>query len=180
MTAWYPAPPTIGPLVRRPTAWWARVAAVVVIVTIPVATWWLVGPNPGNEIGSDPELRPDDYDYLFHPPAIDADVERFVGIAAVVGVVVSLGALVFAARRRQIDRRWRGPILIVCAVAVIVGVAERVMTAAVVGANIGGGFFLLFGTPTVLFLLAASIIWSIRILRTTTVSRSERSGSPGP
>lgn len=180
MTAWYPPPPATGPPVRHPTVWWARVAVGVLIVTVPVATWWLVGPNPGNEIGSDPALRPDDYDYLFHPPAIDVDVERVVGIVAVVGVTMSLGALIWAARRQQIDRSWRGPILTVCAVGVIVGVAERVMTAAVVGANIGGGFCLLFGTPTVLVLLGASIGGSIRILRTTTVSRSARTGSPAP
>ena len=179
MTTWFPAPPTIGPAMRRPTAWWARLASAVLIVTVPLATWWLVGPNPANEISSDVVLRPDDYDYLFHPPAIDADVERVIGIVAVVGMVVALGALAWAVRRRQIDRRWRGPILTVCSVGIIVGVGERVITAAVIGANIGGGIVLLFGPPTVLFLLAVSIMWSIRILRTTRVSRSGRSGSPG-
>lgn len=170
MTASLPPPPAMARPVRRPTVWWARLASVVLIVAVPMATWWLVGPNPGNEIGSDPTLRPDDYDYLFHPPTIDAGVERFGGIAAVVAVVVSVGALVLAARRRRIDRRWWAPIVAASIVGVIVGLAERVMTAAVVGANIGGGFFLLFGTPTVLAFVSVSIIGSLRILRTTDVA----------
>lgn len=170
MTASWPPPPTTARPTRRPTAWWARLASAVLIVAVPMATWWLVGPNPGNEIGSDPTLRPDDYDYLFHPPTIDAGLERVVGVMAVVAVVVSLGSLAVAVRRRRIDRRWRGPIVAACVVGVIVGLAERVMTAAVVGANIGGGFFLLFGTPTVLVLLGASVIGSLRIQRTTDVA----------
>ena len=99
MTASLPPPPAMARPVRRPTVWWARLASVVLIVAVPMATWWLVGPNPGNEIGSDPTLRPDDYDYLFHPPTIDAGVERFGGIAAVVAVVVSVGAFLTALSR---------------------------------------------------------------------------------
>ena len=29
---------------------------MLLVLAAPVATWWLVGPNPGDEIGSDPTL----------------------------------------------------------------------------------------------------------------------------
>jgi len=146
------------------------VASVLLVLASPVATWWLVGPNPGDEIGSDPTLRPDDYDYLFHPPAIDANVERAGGRAAAAIALLAVAALVVEARRGHIDRRWWPPILAMTLVGAIIGLAGRVMTAAVVGANIGGGFMLLFGTPVVLALVIGSIVWSIQTLRTTTPS----------
>ena len=166
-----PVPPAPQPAqrgTRRPTSWAARVASVLLVLAAPVATWWLVGPNPGDEIGSDPTLRPDDYDYLFHPPAIDAPVERVGGRAAVVMVLLAGALLAAEARRGRIDRRWWPPIVAMTLVGAIIGLAGRVMTAAVVGANIGGGFMLLFGTPVVLALVIGSIVWSIQILRTTT------------
>lgn len=140
---------------------------MLLVLAVPVATWWLVGPNPGDEIGSDPTLRPDDYDYLFHPPAIDATVERAGGRAAVVMVLLAVALLVTEARHGRIDRRWWPPIVAMTLVGAIIGFAARVMTAAVVGANIGGGFMLLFGPPVVLALVIGSIVCSIQTLRTT-------------
>lgn len=141
---------------------------MLLVLAAPVATWWLVGPNPGDEIGSDPMLRPDDYDYLFHPPAIDATIERAGGRAGVVIVLLAVALLVVEARHGRIDRRWWPPIVAMTLVGVIIGLAGRVMTAAVVGANIGGGFILLFGPPVLLVLVIGSIVWSIQILRATT------------
>lgn len=164
-------PPSLQPAqrgTRRRTSWSARLASVLLILAAPVATWWLVGPNPGDGLGSDPMLRPDDYDYLFHPPAIDATMERVGGWAAVAVAALGVALLVVEARHGRIDRRWWPPIVGMTLVGAIIGLAGRVMTAAVVGANIGDGFMLLFGPPVVLVLVIGSIVWSIQNLRTTT------------
>lgn len=141
---------------------------MLLVLAAPVATWWLVGPNPGDGLGSDPTLRPDDYDYLFHPPAIDATMERVGGWAAVAVAALGVALLVVEARHGRIDRRWWPPIVAMTLVGAIIGLSGRVMTAAVVGANIGDGFMLLFGPPVVLVLVIGSIVWSIQNLRTTT------------
>lgn len=164
-----PPPPPAGldPTIRMRTASFARIAALGLIVATPVATWKLVGPNPGNELGSNPTLRPDNYDYMFHPPVIDPSIERVVGVGALIVVIAAVGAIVVAARSGLIDRRWWAPIIATCVAGAIAGMAERVMTAAVDGANIGGGLMVLFGTPVILVLLLGSMLRSIHILRTT-------------
>ncbi|HET8929932.1 MAG TPA: hypothetical protein VFN21_04670 [Acidimicrobiales bacterium] len=54
----------------------------------------------------------------------------------------------------------------------IAGVAERTMTAATIGANIGAGILVLFGTPIVAFLAIGSAVWSIQMFRSTTSRHS--------
>ena len=165
-----PPPPPPGSSIRRRTGWPCRLAAAGLLMATPVATWRLAGPNPGNEIGSDPTLRPDDYDYLFHPPEIDPTLERVVGIVAFIVLFSALITLVFAHRTGRLDRRWWAPILALALAGAIVGAGERVTTAAVVGANIGGGMVLLFGVPIVLVLILGSAIRMGHLLRTTRIA----------
>lgn len=160
------APPASLPT-RRATPWPVRAAAVLVMLTAPVATWWLVGENPGANLGMEPAEYPQYYDYVVHPPAIDPTVARYVGrgataiaLAAAVGLVVALGT-------RRLDRRWLlsiGPVIVAGA---LVGIAERVITSAAVGANIGAGMAILFGTPTVVGLLIWSLVWTVYVRRGT-------------
>ncbi|MGI8757586.1 MAG: hypothetical protein ACR2MB_17365 [Acidimicrobiales bacterium] len=53
-------------------------------------------------------------------------------------------------------------------VGVIMGIGGPVVTAPVIGANIGGGLVLLFGPPLVLALLAIAAWWA------GTIARSDR------
>ena len=160
---------------RRPTAWPARVAALTLIVASPLATWWVIGINPAYAKSNDPSINPDDWDYLIKPPKIDPTLERLTGITAATIAVAALVVLIGNAKKGRIDWRWRGPILAMALVGVILGIAARVMTAAVIGANIGGGLMILFGTPVVLALLIVSAIWSIQIVTTTTTADPARS-----
>lgn len=152
---------------------YAKWAAFTIVPALLVATWWIIGAGFGNELGGDPTQRPDDYDFMFRPPSIDPTVELVAGIVAVVVVVIAFGALVAATRSGQFDRRWWGPLTALAVAATFVGFAERVTTAAVVGANIGGGIVLLFGTPFVIVLVAGSAIRSIVIFRTTRVAATQ-------
>ncbi len=47
----------------------------------------------------------------------------------------------------------------------LVGAAGRVVTASVIGANIGGGLVLLVGVPVVAALVIGAAVWSVDLLR---------------
>lgn len=139
------------------------------VLAAPLATWWLVGPNPDSEIEAGPTVPTNtaDFDYMFHPPSSDPAVERAVGGGATVAVLVAAIALVFTARSGRIDRRWWLPIVGLVAAGAIAGFGERVVTAAVIGANIGGGLVILFGAPLALALVLGSLVRAIHVLTTT-------------
>lgn len=154
---------------RRRVSIIGRVSATVLVLAAPLATWWLVGPNPGSEIEAGPTVPTNtaDFDYMFHPPSIDPAVERAVGGGATVAVLVAAIALVFTARSGRIDRRWWLPIVGLVAAGAFAGFGERVVTAAVIGANIGGGLVILFGAPLALALVLGSLVRAIHVLTTT-------------
>jgi formate hydrogenlyase subunit 3/multisubunit Na+/H+ antiporter MnhD subunit len=79
---------------------WAIVpAAVGLVMAIPIATWWLVGDQSTVPASADP-------DYAFRPLDIGLGAERAAGIGSTVLAVVTLLALVWAARRHHLDTRW--------------------------------------------------------------------------
>jgi len=126
------------------------VAAALAIASFPFAVWWLMGDVSTVPVSDDP-------DYMFRPPHIDPAVGRTVGTVAVTVFLVAIAIVAYATIRRSFTaQRWAitGPLLLS---GFIVGAGERIMTAGVIGANIGGGFVLLFGTP----LVAVGLAWSI-------------------
>ncbi len=144
------------------------VAVGVALACVPLAVWFLVGPNPGSAVDAE-QVRtdPGSYDYLLRPPSIDPSLETIIGWVAVALLVVATSIAIIGLRARWIDRQWRGPILLLTAVGVIAGIGGRVVTAAVIDANIGGGLVILSGGPTVIVLVAITAWWSARILRST-------------
>lgn len=149
-----------------------RLAVPALIVCAPLAAWWLVGLNHESEGGRGhvPPGGADQYDYMVQPPPLNATVEWTVGAGALVALVIAAAVLITALRSGQFDRRWLSPIVSTCAAGCIVGAAARIVTAPVIGANIGGGISILFGTPVVAALLVWSLARSVHILRTTAVS----------
>lgn len=82
-------------------------------------------------------------------------------MAAVVLAAVTLTVLVCLMVRRVLDVRWwsvLGPLL---AAGFIAGTGWRVMTAGVIGTNIGAGFVILFSSPVVATLLTWALARSI-------------------
>lgn len=126
----------------RPTSYGAGVAAAV--ASLPAAALagaWAVGDLSyrGEET---------DLDYAFHPLAVPQGVQVAAGV---VGLGVLLLAVVIV---RRVPRTW--PVLACLAAAgLLVGATYRVLTAGVIGANIGAGLAILFGAPTLLALLLA-------------------------
>lgn len=125
-----------------------------------------MGPNPGNDYRNDP-TGDEDWDHLVHPPAWDPDLERVIGWGGVGVVALAFVVLVIARRRGRLDTAWIAPLLAVTAVGFGVGAGQRILTAAVVGANIGGGLLVLFGVPLALLVLGVAVARTIVVLRTT-------------
>ncbi len=60
-------------------------------------------------------------------------------------------------RRASADLRWLAVVLPLLAAAVLLGWGWRVLTAGVIGANIGAGLVVAFGGP----LVVAALLWSL-------------------
>lgn len=101
------------------------------------------------------DLRPA---YFIRPPDIPAVVEHTVGGISLAAVITTTVALACAWRREPPEPGWLSVLLPLLAVGVIAALAWRVMTAAVMGANIGAGMIVLFGTPVVIALIAFATI----------------------
>src|SRR5262245_42628019 len=139
--------PEGSPRSLRVLAW---LAAVLAIASFPFAVWWLIG-----DVATVPVS--DDADYMFRPPQVDPAVGRTVGVVAVVVFLVGISVVAFAMIQRSLHRHWSaviGPLLLA---GFVVGAGERVVTAGVIGADIGGGFVLLVGGPIVV----ATLVWSV-------------------
>jgi hypothetical protein len=137
------------------------VAAVVLVLVTPVATWWLVG-DRSERVPPDVKL-----DYTFRPVRLDPAVERVIGIGSVALAAICGLVLIVASARRRFDRRWwsvLGPVLVA---AMLIGDGWRTLTAGTIGANIGAGLELMIGGPVVagLLLYAGFGAWRLKARR---------------
>jgi hypothetical protein len=140
---------------------------MVLVAAIPVATWWLVGDQSTVPPSDDP-------DYAIHPFNVGLGTERAIGIGSSGLVVITLLALVFATFRHYVHPRWW---IVLCPLLVagfIVGAGWRVMTAGVIGANIGAGFVVIFCGPVVMVLLVWALAFSIHLLHLGHHAASQR------
>lgn len=132
-------------------------AAVGLVTAFPIAVWWLVGDQS--------TVRPSDADYAFRPLLIGPGAERAVGIGSVLLVVVALSVLVWATYRGPFARGWWIVLGLLLAAGFIIGSGWRVMTAGVIGANIGAGLAVMFGGPVVVVLLIGALALAVRLKR---------------
>lgn len=139
------APPDTNP-------WWAHCAAIGLAVAAPSASWSWVG---------DRSIAGDDLDYLWTPPALTQSQESAIFAASTLLVAVALAVLLAG----QAMRLLRPPLLAGCAVVtafgLLLGAGYRVVTAGVIGANIGGGLVLLAAIPATLLALATFVVVTV-------------------
>ena len=127
---------------------WPAVAGVALIVAVPVATWWAVG-----------DLSTDlpDPDYQIRPFDIGHTTEQVAGVSAAVLAAAVIVVLIHAGRAGRFDRRW-WPVLVELILAgALCGAGWRVLTAGVIGANIGAGLVLWIGGPMVAALVGLAV-----------------------
>lgn len=144
-----------GPSPRKPLLCrsQANLTATVLVLAVPPAIWWLVGDLSEVDGSSNPEQA---Y-YMFEPFDVSDGVARACGLAATLFVGLSVVVLALATNRRVLDGRWWRSVAPLLLAGAFVGCAWRVVTAAVHGANIGGGMVLLFG----LVFVPAMLVWSV-------------------
>jgi len=132
----------------------STVAGIVAVLVSPVVAWWVT-----EEITRSSMLTGPDLDYVMHPVDLSLAVQRGIGITA---TAILLGALTLLMR----DRRkgiLAGFNLLILAGA-IVGYAYAVFTWGSIGANIGVGLVIMFGTPSfaICVLLAVRGLYRVR------------------
>jgi len=142
---------------ERPARWPAA-ARLVLVAATPVSTWWLVG-DLSTEIV--------DPDYFIRPVQIGGTAEHVVGVGAVVLVAGSVVALVVAGWRGRLDQGWWSVLVELVLAGGLCGAGWRVLTAGVIGANIGAGLVMMVGAPIVAALVSMAVDdWlSLRVQR---------------
>jgi hypothetical protein len=126
-------------------------AGAALVLGVPVAAWGLMGQQ--NYDG----LPASELDYAYQPWDIGDGVAAGVGGLALVLAGIGAAVLVRGARRGAVDRRWWGVLGPLVVVGLMAGVGWRILTAGVVGANIGAGLLLIFGTPVA----AGLVLWAL-------------------
>ncbi|MEV0374746.1 hypothetical protein AB0I10_34030 [Streptomyces sp. NPDC050636] len=126
-------------------------AAAVLAAAVPVAAWGLLGQY------DDQGLPPSELDYIVTPPDIPAGLDTTMGVVALLLAGAAVVLLARASRRGTFEpRRWQvlGPLIVA---GLMIGYGWRVVTAGVIGANIGGGLVIMFGGPVV----AGLLLWAV-------------------
>jgi hypothetical protein len=144
---------------ERALRWAVVPSALALVLAAPVATWWLVGDQSTVPVSMDPC-------YVFRPWPIGPVAARVAGIGSLTVAGLAAAVLGWATLRRLLDIRWwavLGPLL---AAGFIAGAGWRVMTAGVIGANIGAGLVILVGGPMILGLLVWALVFSVHVSRT--------------
>nr|WSY49469.1 hypothetical protein OG999_04430 [Streptomyces sp. NBC_00886] len=132
-------------------------AAATLVATVPVAVWGLLGRQdvdgfPASEL-----------DYAYRPLDISDGTAAVIGVIALLLAGVGGALLVRGSRRGELDRRWWEVLAPLMLAGVIVGVGWRVLTAGVLGVNIGAGLTILFGGPVMAGLLVWALVRGIRL-----------------
>lgn len=152
-----PRPGSAGGPHRVLARWVVVAAALGLVLTVPVATWWLAGDLSTVPVSAG-------RDYAFRPWPIGPAVARAAGAGSLAAGIVTVAVLAWATARRVLDIRWWAVLLPLAAAGFIAGAGWRVMTAGVIGTNIGAGFVVFFGGPVVLVLLVWALAFAAYLL----------------
>jgi len=116
-------------------------------------TWWAVG----DLSYTGPSSFGPGLDHLIPPPDISPAAEQLIGTVAAAAGAAACGVLLRPGSSPRKDLRWLAVVLPLLAAAVLLGWGWRVLTAGVIGANIGAGLAVAFGGP----LVVAALLWSL-------------------
>lgn len=124
-------------------------AAVLLMLSFPLAVWWLIGDLSiaGN---------PSDLDYVLEAPELNPTIVTWIGAICLAVAIASLLVVVLSVLTRQHDPRWIVVALLGMSTGLIVAGGLRVITAGGYGANIGGGLVMLAGPPMLIGLAMAA------------------------
>lgn len=143
-------PPVGHPSGMRRTI--ALAAVAVIVVLSPVTVWWIVGDRSETWI--------EDPDHAFRPLPLSAAQEAAAGWGSLAASLAAAGVVVVALRRHDLEARVVRAAVPLLLAGGFCGGGWRVMTAGVIGANIGAGLVFMAGLAFVPGMVAVSaVIW---------------------
>lgn len=110
------------------------------IASLAPAVWWIVGLIPS-------DVAAENADYLVRPLRLPSFVEPAVGLLSVLLAGFVAREVRRGARGGEFRSEWWQVAAALGALTAYGGLTYRVVTAPVIGANIGGGFLILFALP---------------------------------
>jgi hypothetical protein len=133
------------------------VLGTLVVVATPVFVYWCVG-----DLSSVPASNAD---YDVRPPHWSAASVTTAGLGALFVLLASTLLLLFAVRRRSMRPEWLGVVGPLAGIGATIAVGYRIATTGVIGANIGYGFFLMFGVPVCIGLAVWAVVGTKKLTR---------------
>jgi hypothetical protein len=130
--------------------------SVTLVLAATVAIWYLVGDQSTTSA--------EHADYVIRPIRMSRRLEQIIGIGGLLLTVIAAAALTWASVRHTFDLRWWLVIGPATAAGALAGLAGRVFTAGVIGANIGAGCLLMVGGPLLGLLLAWAIAFAVYLM----------------
>ncbi|MGA5896538.1 hypothetical protein [Streptomyces venetus] len=145
-------------------------SAVALVLAVPVAAWGLMGQQNAEGVPAS------ELDHAYQPWGVGDGTAAVIGAVALVLAAAGATVLVRGARGGDLDRRWWGVLGPLVVVGLVAGVGWRILTAGVIGANIGAGLLIMLGTPIV----AALLLWALgRGVWLATRGRGDGGARPG-
>ncbi|MEU8261579.1 hypothetical protein AB0C02_13285 [Micromonospora sp. NPDC048999] len=138
------------------------IAALVLILATPVASWWLIG-DLSNAAARQLAAEGVELDYVIRPLSLGPVGDRIVGLLACIGALGALAWLMWATPSRRLDSRWWWVLLPLVVAGVLVGFGWRVLTSGALSANIGAGLTVIFGGPLLAALLLAAAVAAVHM-----------------
>ena len=126
-------------------------AAAALVAAVPVAAWGLLGRQDASEVPAS------ELDYAFRPFDVPDTTAAVIGAIALLLAAAGAALLVRDSRRGRLDRRWWQVLAPLAVAGLMLGVGWRIMTAGVIGANIGAGLAVFLGGPVV----AGLVLWAL-------------------
>ncbi|WP_347726959.1 hypothetical protein [Streptomyces sp. CAU 1734] len=131
-------------------------AGAGLVLAAPVALWGLMGRQDAEG------FKPSELDYYMEPWRATEGWDTALGVAALLVTAGCAFLLSRAGRRGAMDPRHWQVLLPLVAAGLIAAMGLRVLTAGVIGANIGAGLFLMTGPPLIAGLLLWALVQTVR------------------
>jgi hypothetical protein len=132
------------------TSPWAVLAAVALVLAVPVISWWLVG-----DLSDEQAAHPS---HVLPAVELSATAERNVGTAAAAVALVCAVVVVRAWWKRRLGKRWRPTVVMLVLAGAALGFGYRVLSADAGGADERAGKVLIIGLPAFVAFVGAAVV----------------------
>lgn len=136
-----------------------RLSVAVMLFMTPLATAWMIG-----DLSSRGFAR-HELDTAFGPYPVSHLTSVLFGTISIMLFVGSAALVIVALAQRRLQKRWIPTGILLLFFGVMLGYVWRVVTAGVIGANIGAGLMIILGGPFLLLYLAVTLVIALMTRR---------------